>query len=126
MSLEKQRAYRKLTGNRITKKYEKTINGFLMRTYRNMKSRVTGVLKLKAHLYKGLEILPKEQFYEWAKNDKDFNEIYTFWKEIGYDKLSSPSIDRIDPKLGYTLNNMRWVTQYENSAYGLVTRYKKC
>jgi hypothetical protein len=64
---EKQRLYREKTNNSISKKYEKTPNGFLMRMYRNMKSRVSGVQIQKFHLYEGKELLGKEDFYAWAK-----------------------------------------------------------
>jgi len=37
---EKQRRLRDANGNYYTKKYEKTPKGFLMRLYRNMKSRI--------------------------------------------------------------------------------------
>lgn len=63
--LKYQRERRKLNGNLYTKRYEKTEAGFLMRMYRNMKSRVTGVQSKKAHLYKGKDLLAKEDFYEW-------------------------------------------------------------
>lgn len=33
-----------------------------MRVYRNMKSRVEGIQKLKSHLYEGKEILDKQSF----------------------------------------------------------------
>ena len=111
-------------GNAVTKRYEKTLNGFLMRTYRNMKSRVTGVLKTKAHLYQGLPILSKEDFYSWSKANAQFRELFYFWEQLRYDKLSSPSIDRIDSSKGYTIDNMQWITQYENSANGNKSRYK--
>ena len=61
--LKWQRERRKNNGNASTKKYEKTKNGFLMRCYRNMKSRITGVQKQKAHLYVGKSLLEKELFY---------------------------------------------------------------
>lgn len=96
-----------------------------MRSYRNMKSRVLGIQKLKAHLYKGLEILSKETFYSWAKDNAQFLSLHSFWVETGYDKESSPSIDRVDSTKGYTLDNMRWVTKYENSENALVSRYSK-
>jgi hypothetical protein len=35
----------------VCKKYEKTPKGYLMRTYRNMKSRVLGIQHKKAHIY---------------------------------------------------------------------------
>jgi len=111
---DKQRKRRLNNDNIITKKYEKTIKGKLVRTYRNMKSRVGGVLKNKNHLYKGLSILDKEDFYEWSLNNDDYKYIFKKWKESGYDLKKSPSIDRIDADKGYEKGNIRWVTFSEN------------
>lgn len=49
----KQRKYRQKTSNLSTKVYEKTLKGYIVRTYRNTTSRVRGILKKKAHLYEG-------------------------------------------------------------------------
>ena len=98
-----------------TKIYERTKKGKLVRTYRNMLSRVKGILKKKAHLYEGLEILNKGSFYEWSLNDDAFNRLFDDWVKSDYDLKLSPSIDRKDHLIGYTLNNMRWVTFSFNS-----------
>jgi len=112
---EKQKEKRFLSGNSITKKYEKTLKGKLVRTYRNMLSRVKGILKNKSHLYEGLEIISKEEFYKWSINDPEYNKLFINWVASGYSIKYSPSIDRKDPKKGYILNNMRWLTHSENS-----------
>lgn len=101
--------------NLDTKVYERTKKGKLVRTYRNMLSRVKGILKKKAHLYEGLEILDKESFYEWSLNNNDFNKLFNDWVESDYDLKLSPSIDRKDHLIGYTLSNIRWVTFSFNS-----------
>lgn len=119
--LIKQREHRKLTGNASTKKYEKTKRGFLMRAYRNMQSRVTGVQKLKHHLYKGKSILPREQFYEWAISNNSFHHLFAEWEAAGYSRKLTPSTNRINSKRGYELGNMEWITHSENSR--LTTRY---
>ena len=116
---------------RIT--YEKeTYQGFLMRTYRNMLSRVSGIQSKKAHLYKGLEILDKEDFYNWALrgysgigSTDSFVSLYKVWVGSGYDRKLAPSIDRIDSSKGYTLENMRWLTHSENSRLGSLSRHRK-
>ena len=113
-----QREYRKVNGNRHTFAYEKSPKGKLMRTYRNMKSRVTGVQFLKSHLYLGLDILPKEDFYSWSLGSEDFLSLYSDWVASGFDRKLSPSVDRIDVDKGYTLGNIRWVTHSENSRLG--------
>jgi len=56
-------------GNAITHKYEKTKNGFLMRVYRNMRSRIAGVQKEKFHLYAGKNIeLNSRKSNNWTAN----------------------------------------------------------
>lgn len=109
------REYRKRTGNLATKKYEKTKKGFLMRCYRNMESRVSGVQKLKSHLYKDKPILPRDDFNKWAIDNKDFHLLFDAWELAKYDRKLSPSINRINPELGYVLGNMEWITHSENS-----------
>lgn len=113
-----QRGYRKQTGNMWTKKYEKTKSGKLMRTYRNMLSRVVGILKSKSHLYGGLTIMSREEFYQWSLDNKDFHTLYDEWVDSNYSKKLSPSIDRINSSLGYTVDNVRWITYSENSRLG--------
>lgn len=113
--LRKQRERRAKTGNRVTRKYERTKKGKLMRTYRNMESRVTGILKKKAHLYEGLPILPRDDFYRWSMASNAFHTLFDEWAGSGYKCGDSPSIDRIDPESGYVLGNMRWLTHRENS-----------
>lgn len=112
------REYRKRTNNSATKRYEKTKNGFLMRCYRNMKSRVSGVQTTKYHLYKNKYLLPRESFYEWAKSSDDFHRLFDRWKAAGYNRKLTPSVNRIDPSLGYEVGNMEWITHSENSRLG--------
>jgi ribosomal protein L35 len=112
---EKQRVYRQKTNNSITKRYEKTKGGFLMRMYRNMKSRIAGIQTKKSHLYLGKELMSKEDFYSIAKNSTEFDLLFNNWELNNYSRKLTPSIDRIDPKLGYIKSNIRFVTHSENS-----------
>jgi len=113
-----QRERRKKTGNSDSKKYERTKKGKLMRTYRNMESRVKGIAQQKQHLYSDLPVLCRKDFYNWSSADENFNTLYEAWVESGYDRKLSPSIDRIDTSAGYTIGNIRWVTHSENSRGG--------
>lgn len=113
--LRKQREYRARTNNSATIKYERTKKGKLMRTYRNMQSRVEGILKKKAHLYSGLPILTRDEFYRWGMESNAFHSLYDGWVASNYQCGESPSVDRIDTDKGYTLGNMRWLTHRENS-----------
>jgi replicative superfamily II helicase len=117
-----QRNKRKENGNAYTNKYEKTFSGFLMRKYRNMVSRVSGVQKQKAHLYLGKLVLDKEDFYEWAKNSPELEAMWQDWVESDYDRKLCPTVDRIDASIGYFVSNMRWLTHSENSRLGAFNR----
>lgn len=116
--LESQRVYRRRTGNASTKRYEHTKRGKLMRCYRNMRSRIEGVQRQKRHLYAGKSLLPKSEFYAWALANHEFHRLYREWVESGYERVLAPSVDRVDPKLGYEIGNMQWVTHSENSRRG--------
>ena len=120
--LRKQREYRAANGNIVTKRYERTKAGKLMRTYRNMQSRVLGILKNKAHLYEGKELLSRDAFYEWAMSSPEFHRLYDGWVASGYRCGASPSVDRIDASEGYVLWNMEWITHSENSRRSSVKR----
>jgi len=121
----KQRERRRANGDAETKRYEKTFNGYLMRTYRNMTSRVKGILKKKAHLYKGLEILDKDTFYAWSKENEDYKNLHKDWVDSGYEYRLAPSIDRIDSSKGYVMGNIRWLPHWLNSKLGNESRFRK-
>lgn len=113
----RQRERRRANGNAPCKKYEKTKAGFLMRLYRNMQSRVNGIQWRKFHLYEGKDLLPREDFYQWANTSEKFHELFAAWELSSHDRRITPSVDRIDSDRGYTLDNMRWVPFHENCAH---------
>lgn len=106
----------------VDKRYEKTPKGFLVRLYRNMKSRIEGIQKAKFHLYEGKSLLDKEKFYEWAESHPKFMELYNYYVASSYNRKLAPSVDRINPDKGYRLDNMEWVTMSENSRRSSITR----
>lgn len=120
-----QRKHRQENNNLWTKKYEKTRKGFLMRTYRNMQSRVTGVQWKKAHLYNGLALLPRQTFYDWALSDRMFDELFIKWEQSNYDRKLTPSINRINSHKGYLEGNIEWLTHSENSRLGAISEKRK-
>jgi len=118
------RMYRFKNNNICTRRYEKTKKGFLVRMYRNMTSRVKGVQKDYIHIYQGLDILPKEQFYEFALNNSEFHRLFKEWEDALYERRLCPSIDRIDTKFGYTLENIQFLTMSENASKTSRRKYK--
>ena len=121
---EAQRIKRICNNNSSTFKYEKTYKGFLVRLYRNMKSRITGVQKQNFKLYEEKNLLSKEDFYNWSLNNKNFYILFENYKVSNYDRKLSPSVDRIESSLGYTIDNMEFVTLSENCRRSSITRFK--
>ena len=107
------------------KAIRKTVDGFLERLYYNMYGRVTGIQTIKSHLYLGKEILPKAEFFSWAKNDEEFLNLFTAYVESDCERRLAPSVDRVDSDKGYTLDNMEWVTASENSRRGAISPKRK-
>lgn len=114
----KQRVYRRKTGNWDCKVYEKTFKGYIMRMYRNMKSRVAGVQRAKAHLYLGKELMTKELFYAIALASPELLVLHREYVKSNFDMKLAPSINRKDTSQGYTPENVEFITHSENSRLG--------
>lgn len=114
----KQTLRRKSDGDMSNKKYSKTFKGHIVSTYKNMRARILGIQKNKAHLYSGLSLMEREEFYEWAISDQTYKQLFDSWVYSDYEFRLTPSIDRIDSKEGYVLGNIRWLPHWENSQRG--------
>jgi hypothetical protein len=107
----------------LQRAYGKTLDGKIMMSYHNMRGRVTGIQRKKAHLYKGLAIMPRHEFYTWAVADHRLKELFAAWVASGYMRRLSPSVNRIDSKLGYVAGNIEWLTHGENSRLGSIAQW---
>lgn len=87
--------------------------GKLVHTYHNMRGRIRC-----DPAYKWLPILPRRVFYRWALEDPTYRVLFRAWEKSGYQLKVSPSIDRINPNLGYVIGNIRWLTHSDNSRFG--------
>ncbi len=96
------------------KRYEKTPKGFLMRAYRNMQSRVEGIQR-PGGSWEGKALLPRQDFYDWALSSSQFWRLYKAYVAANYEMRLAPSVNRIDSRRGYTLDNMEWITHSLNS-----------
>jgi hypothetical protein len=107
-----------------------TITSFLCKMYRDMKARVTGtnkgyVAERTRHIYVGKSILPRDVFMQWARNNPDFLSLYKRYVMNDFERRLAPSVNRMDSRLGYTLNNMEWMTSGQNSGLsGMVIKMK--
>jgi hypothetical protein len=64
--------------------------------------------------YQKLPLCTKEEFYNWSINNNDLIKIFEAWNNANHQHRLMPTVDRIDPKKGYTIDNIRWLALYEN------------
>lgn len=62
------------------------------------------------------------QFREWVLSNPQYEVLYTKYKDSGYDKNLVPSVDRIDPKLPYTFDNIELVSFADNMKRNGITQ----
>ncbi len=105
--------------NQKARDYNKTKKGFLVSKYSNMLGRIKGKDKRKAHLYEGMSIMPREEFYKWSLSDPEFNRLWEEWVASNFEVNLTPSIDRKVGLVGYLEWNVQWVTKRENDVDGL-------
>lgn len=91
-----------------------------------MKNRVTtGKNTNTPHLYVGKPIMPKDVFLSWAKNHPDFLTMYKRWVSCDFDRKLTPVVNRLLSSGGYTLDNVEWVTNSQNSVLAVEVRKMK-
>jgi hypothetical protein len=94
----------------------RSLTGVITKVYCSMRNRVKGDPNNKKTLYyKGLPILSKPDFVLWSRGSaSNLIPLRETWVKSGYLKDLVPSINRIDPSKGYTIDNMEWITWKEN------------
>lgn len=90
-----------------SKKYQKTINGFISTTFSRQKH-FSIMRNMAPPEYTKLELA------QYLKSSVFFMSLYKGWVESGYDKWLRPSIDRINDFLPYSFGNIIVATWREN------------
>lgn len=65
--------------------------------------------------YYGKQKLSRQQFIDLFINNNQFLKLYKTWQNNNFKRNFAPSIDRIDNKKDYTADNLRFISQVENS-----------
>lgn len=89
------------------KEYRRSLPGLLTLIYSNQKM-------TSNKMGRPLPTYTKQELADWLQQQPNFQLIWDNWVNSGYEKYLSPSIDRIDNNLGYTLSNIQLVTWREN------------
>jgi hypothetical protein len=117
---------RKISKESIQKAWDKrhTFDGVVHQRWLGIVGRSRGSKKIHYHTSTGKPHMSKEDFYKLAYNSKAFKELYEAWKESGYLRNLSPSVDRIDVSKGYILGNVQFITMRENNSKKLKDHLK--
>lgn len=91
-----------------------TIGAFLSNCYSQMNGRVLGRGTKRPDIYLGKPILPKDAFFNWSKNHPTFLSLYKQWVTNNFDRKLTPTVNRMNPKRGYSLDNIEWLTNSQN------------
>lgn len=90
-----------------TKAYRRTPGGLITLIYANQKMTST-----KAG--RDLPTYTKQELLTWMQSQPNFKQIWDDWVSSEYQKELSPSVDRKDNTLSYTLDNIQLVTWRQN------------
>jgi hypothetical protein len=95
----------------VIKKYQRSEDGLVSKMFSDQRVRE------KQKGFKKVDYT-KEEFGNFLKNNSKYKSIYDNWVKSGYDPQLKPSVDRIDPKKGYSLDNIQVGTWAENDIKG--------
>lgn len=95
----------KIKRNEYMRKYYKTKKGLIKLIYQHQKR---SIIKFGSIGYT-VDILT-----EWILSQNKFHQFYDEWVICEYDKMKTPSIDRLDDYKGYSLGNIRITIWEEN------------
>ena len=98
-----------------------SIDKFISEKYQWMKKRINGDLGQEER-YFGLDIMPKDEFMLYAKSSEKFIDMFNKYKESGFTRKLCPTPHRKEESIGYTVDNIEWVTQSENSRLAVLGR----
>lgn len=87
---------------------------FLRTRYTEIKQRCQNPKNRAYNHYKHCLICTREEFLCRFRDDPIFLNLFDNWKKSNYNTKLTPSVDRIDTKKGYTLDNMQFLTHSDN------------
>jgi hypothetical protein len=111
-------SYCKLCANERAKLYRRTLLGHLRSIYSKQKhSSIKRGHPQPTYTF--------EELKEWFISQPNFKKLWKAWKNSGYNTQLSPSVDRLDDSKGYSFDNIRLVTWYENCKKGIDNKKRK-
>lgn len=87
---------------------------YLSTRYTEIKQRCTNPNNTTSKYYNGLSICSREEFINKFRHDIEFLTLYKKWQASNFDYRLTPSIDRRNPNIGYTIDNIQVITHSDN------------
>lgn len=97
----------------LQKIYSKTLSGFVTKTYATQRS----TSKHRGH---PMPEYSKQELKDYLHNSTTFVYLWQEWVDSGYNTRLRPSIDRVDFRRHYTLDNIQLITWEENNIKGIL------
>ena len=93
-------------------------NKDLKKWRRGLKGRVVNIYSRQKH-YSDKRGHPqpsysKDELVTWALSQEKYHKMHNIWVLSDYDKSLTPTVDRIDDSVGYTMDNIQLLTWCEN------------
>lgn len=82
-----------------------------------LKERYRSLVKrcyLERHSSTPENLCSKEDFLNFGMNNAEYHRLYNLWKNQGFKRGESPSVDRIEVTKGYSLDNIQFLTLRDN------------
>jgi hypothetical protein len=89
------------------------IKSFLGLRYSVIKARIKNQKK-----YKGFSICSKEEFFNMSMSCTKLKGLFKAWQDSNFTTRLAPTVNRINPRKGYTIDNIEWMVLHENSSKG--------
>ena len=99
------------------------VKNYAQKTYASMRRRCH--YRTGEKYYRGLKVLAREEFYRFALHDPNLPTLIRNYIDSGYQFRLAPSINRIDSKLGYIINNIEFIALGENGKLGAISMHRK-
>lgn len=100
-----------------SKRYRRSKKGLINQIYGSQKTRS----KKRGHK---LPTYTKKELKEWLYSETQFDALYNVWVVNDFNKNFTPSIDRKNDNIGYTMENIQLMTWEENNAKAYKNRKK--
>lgn len=106
-NIEKIRKYKKEYNFKATRSF--TLKPSIM--FKSIQQRI----KYHPRYQKRKLLIGKEEFVKWVLANENYKKLFKEWEEMRYEYVLTPTVDRIDNKRDYTLDNIQIITLIQNS-----------